>query len=356
MRRRLLAATVALLGPLALAGAARATPAVTGYPSSVAVLGDSISVGYDADGTGPQAEPQYSWATGTSSQVDSVYARILAVNPAVSGNGFNEAVKGAKMADLQGQAATAVGQGAQEVLILMGANDVCTSSESTMTPVATFRSDLKASLKTISRGLPDARIQVLSIPDVYRLWEVLHTNATARFVWTLAGICPSMLANPNSTAPADTARRAAVLKRETQFNRVLGAVCATYVHCRFDGVAVFDYPFAATDADTLDYFHPSIVGQSILAQTVWDVSFDFTDTTPPSSVATTSPVAGGVQVALSATDNAGVAGIEYTVGKGRWVRYTAPVTVTAGHAITWRAVDINGNIEESQSLAVDPPA
>ena len=83
---------VAVVGPLALAGTARATPAVTGYPSSLAVLGDSISVGYDADNTGPQAEPQYSWATGTSSQVDSIYSRILAANPSVSGNDFNEAV------------------------------------------------------------------------------------------------------------------------------------------------------------------------------------------------------------------------------------------------------------------------
>jgi len=57
MRWRLLVLTVAVLGPLALAGTARATPAVTGYPGSLAVLGDSISVGYDADGTGPQAEP-----------------------------------------------------------------------------------------------------------------------------------------------------------------------------------------------------------------------------------------------------------------------------------------------------------
>ena len=276
MRWRLLVLTVAVLGPLALAGAARATPAVTGYPGSLAVLGDSISVGYDADGTGPQAEPQYSWGAGTSSQVDSVYSRILASNPAISGNGYNEAVKGADMADLEGQATTAVSQGAQEVLILMGANDVCTDTQATMTSVATFRAELKSALKTLSRGLPDARIQLLSIPNVYRLWQVLHTNATARLVWSFAGICQSMLSNPNSTAPADTARRAAVLKREKQFNRVLAATCATYVHCRFDGDAVFDYPFAASDADTLDYFHPSIVGQSILAQTVWNVGFDYT--------------------------------------------------------------------------------
>ena len=119
---------------------------------------------------------------------------------------------------------------------------------------------------------------------------------------------------------------------------------------------MFDYPFVPADADTLDYFHPSILGQSILAQTEWDAGFDYTDTTPPVSEASTAPVSGGVQVTLTATDNVGVAGIEYTIGKGRWTRYTAPVTLLSGHAITWRAVDVNGNIEASQSLALDPPA
>ena len=86
------------------------------------------------------------------------------------------------------------------------------------------------------------------------------------------------------------------------------------------------------------------------------MGFDYTDTTPPESVASTTPVTGGDQVTLTATDNAGVAGIEYVIGKGHWVRYTGPVTVLAGHAITWRAVDVNGNIEASQSLTLDPPA
>jgi len=350
MRRRLLVVVMAGLAPLALAGTARATPAVTGYPNSVAVLGDSISVGYDADNTGPQPEPQYSWATGTSSKVDSIYSRILAANPAVSGNGFNEAVKGANMSALQGQATTAVSLGAKEVLILMGANDLCTDTVAQMTTVATFRTEFKTAMKTLSLGLPDSRIQVLSIPNLYQLWSVLHTNAGARFVWSLAGICQSMLANPTSTAPADVARRAAVLKREKQLNTVLKATCATYIHCRYDDGALFDYPFVAADADTLDYFHPSITGQALLAQTEWNAGFDFTDTTPPVSGAATTPVTGGVQVTLTATDDVGVSGIEYKLGKGRWVRYTAPVTVLTGHTITWRAVDVNGNIEASQSL------
>jgi hypothetical protein len=74
------------------------------------------------------------------------------------------------------------------------------------------------------------------------------------------------------------------------------------------------------------------------------------------STASTAPVTGGVQVTLTATDTAGVSGIEYKLGKGHWVRYAGPVTLLSGNSITWRAVDVNGNIEASQSLTADPPA
>src|SRR5262249_19881556 len=195
-RRRILVLVAVAVAAMAAPAAASAQSAVTGYPSYLAAAGDSITRAYDADSVYPPGERlQYSWATGTSSKVDSIYLRLLAANPAISGNVANDAATGAKMIDLQGQLQNVVTQHAQEVVILMGANDVCTSTEAAMTPVATFKSEFTSAMTTLSHGLPDARIYVLSIPSVYRLWQVLHTNATARFVWGYAGICQSMLAN-----------------------------------------------------------------------------------------------------------------------------------------------------------------
>jgi hypothetical protein len=221
-----------------------------------------------------------------------------------------------------------------------------------MTSVADFKAQLLASMKALSKGLPDARIEIFSIPNVYRLWQVLKDSSSARLAWSLFSICPSMLANPLSTAQADVDRRAAVLQRENQFTTTLRKTCARYIHCHYDGNAVFNYPFAAADADTLDYFHPSIGGQAKLAQTAWDAGFDFTDTTAPVSTAAETPVDGGASVSLSATDDVGVSGIEYRLAKGHWTRYSDPVTVAGGHTITWRAVDVNGNCEATQSLTV----
>ena len=90
---------------------------------------------------------------------------------------------------------------------------------------------------------------------------------------------------------------------------------------------MFDYPFTAADANTLDYFHPSIIGQAALASVLWADGFDYSDVTPPVSTDTVTPVAGGASVALTATDNAGVSGIEYSDRDGRMLRYRAAVTV-----------------------------
>jgi hypothetical protein len=39
---------------------------------------------------------------------------------------------------------------------------------------------------------------------------------------------------------------------------VLASVCSQYTFCRFDGDATFNDKFSASDASSLDYFHPSL--------------------------------------------------------------------------------------------------
>ena len=43
-------------------------------------------------------------------------------------------------------------------------------------------------------------------------------------------------------------------------------------------------------------------------------------------------------------------GIEYRINGGTYTRYTGAVTVATGSTITYRAVDVNGNIEASHSI------
>ncbi len=288
MKPLVLTAAAALLCALA-APAALADPAVTGYPSSIASTGDSITRAFNTCSFPFVDCPQNSWSTGTSSTVNSHYRRILAANPAISGRNYNDAKTGARMNGLLAQVQAAVSQRAEYVTVLMGANDVCTSSESTMTPVDTLRSQLRSALATLSAGLPNSRVYVVSIPDVYHLWEILHTNWSAVLTWTFGGICQSLLANPMSTSSADNARRLRVRQRSIDDNAAIAGVCAEFIHCRFDGGAAFALQFTRSDVSTRDYFHPSVSGQTKAASVTWAAGFDFTDATPPTSTPTTAP-------------------------------------------------------------------
>jgi lysophospholipase L1-like esterase len=258
---------------LALVFASPGVGADTPPPSSMAALGDSITRGFDACGWFTDCTAS-SFATGTTASVKSHYTRIVAVNSAMTGHANNDAKTGAKAADLNGQATAAVGQKVQYVTILIGANDACTSTEAGMTPVATFRSQIDAALATLKTGLPTARVLVLSIPDIKRLWEIGKGSSGARTAWSLYGICKSMLANPTSTATADAARRDRVRQRVVDFNTNLAEACLAYGgNCRYDNNTVFTYPFVLSQISTWDYFHPNTTGQTALASISYAAGF-----------------------------------------------------------------------------------
>lgn len=264
MARRVL---LLVLASAVLAPAASAAPPL---PTSMAAIGDSITRATDVC-CWYGDHPAQSWSTGGGAfdGIRSHYERIRAVQPAITGRNYNDARAGARMRDAPGQAQVAVGQGARYVTILMGANDVCTSSIATMTPVADFRAQFTATMNVLASGLPaGSTVFVSSIPNVYQLWALFRNNPTAQLVWALAGICQSML------SPANTEQnRQTVLAREQAFNQVLAEVCGQYAMCRFDGGAVFGYAFTAGQVSKLDYFHPSLSGQAALASITWASSW-----------------------------------------------------------------------------------
>ncbi len=249
-------------------------------PSSMASTGDSITRAFNTSWVPFIDAPGNSWSTGTSSTVNSHYRRILAVNPAINGRNFNDAVSGARMVDLTGQMQTVAARNVGYVTVLMGGNDVCRDSEAQMTSVQAFHDQFVAAMNVISASPSQPLAYVVGIPNVYNLWAVLKDDSSARSAWSLYNVCQSMLANPLSTAQADVDRRARVQQRDVDFNSQLAAVCATYPRCQFDGNAVFNTAFAASDISTRDYFHPSVAGQAKLAAVSWQAG-PFVAAPPP---------------------------------------------------------------------------
>jgi hypothetical protein len=130
-----------------------------------------------------------------------------------------------------------------------------------MTSEQDFRNQIRAGFQTLATGLPKARIFVSSIPNIYQLWSVLHTSSAAQFVWSVANICQSMLSTSNTEQA-----RLDVQAHETKLNAILEQECALVANCRFDNYAIYNYKFTASDVSYLDYFHPSLRRQAILAR------------------------------------------------------------------------------------------
>ncbi|HEX2160038.1 MAG TPA: SGNH/GDSL hydrolase family protein, partial [Actinomycetes bacterium] len=254
---------VGLLTPVSAA----ARPAL---PNSMAALGDSITRAYDVCCSYGD-HPGQSWSTGGAwyDGISSHYERIRRRNSAISGHAHNSAVTGAKMSAAPAQARAAAAQHVDYVTVLLGANDLCTSSPSTMTPTDTFKSQFRQAMVILKEQLPQARIFVSSIPDIYQLWKVLHTNRVARTVWATAGICPSML-GPTRTET----QRQQVVAREVAFNQILAEGCHQYGdRCRWDGGATYNYKFSTSQVSVLDFFHPDLDGQAALASVTWATSW-----------------------------------------------------------------------------------
>jgi lysophospholipase L1-like esterase len=264
-----------VLSALALAceGTGNAGPAATGkpvsgLPSSMAAIGDSVTGGFGSC-FALVVCGRNSWSTGSSASIDSHYLRIRAGNPAIKGHVSNFALPGARAADLQRQAAQAVRAKVQYVTVLIGANDACADRVADMTPVATFRDQVDAALATLKKGLPKARVLAVSIPDLYRLWQLGHGDEHAVRAWGY-GVCSSLLANATSTAAADDRRRRQVADRVDAYDKELAAACRAYgKRCRWDGGKAHGVRFSLELVNHLDYFHPSAEGQAELADVTW---------------------------------------------------------------------------------------
>jgi lysophospholipase L1-like esterase len=267
-RRRVTRTAVsgAMAAGLAVALLTSCTPAP---PQAIASTGDSIPRGFDACTLLADCTA-VSYATGSDPSSDSLYRRLLAKSPGLAGHSYNDAQVGAKASDLIPQMAAAVYQKADVATVLIGANDACADTVGDMTPVDQFQGSITQALKLFFDARPGAVVVMSSIPDLYRVWQVAHTNPRAQLVWKLAGICPSMLANPTSTAQVDNLRRVFVQLQIDKYNQTLAAVCHQFRGCRWDNGALGRYQFSADQLSRYDFFHPNATAHRVLSNLVWN--------------------------------------------------------------------------------------
>ena len=313
----------------------------------IAALGDSFNTGFAAR---PRSgdNPDLSWSTGTDPRVLSVFARLSALPSRVPPRRILVAADGSKIADLARQIGAAADGGSDYLTVQSGGNDICSASEVTrVTEPAAFRASLEKAFGVLRKRLPNARILLTSITDEARWNDAAEATPAKASQLADGTICDPQL---DKEGRQSRARRRQIQALERRYNAILRDICASDLHCRYDGGAFFRLAYDQTDVAPTDAFHPSINGLARLAATAWRSSFDFTDTTAPRLSWKIRRQAGGLHVTIAATDGRRPAGVEFHLGNEPFATYTRPFVISSGERLTFRAVDRNGNISPTYTV------
>jgi lysophospholipase L1-like esterase len=249
-------------------GAAQQTQAPSFLQSvdSIAALGDSMTAGVNACGE-QAACLAASWSTGSDQQVNSIAQRIGQLS-GTAPKVFNDARAGALASGLAKQVDSAIKQKPALVTILIGNNDICRNTTTAMTAPDEFSGQVSAAVQKLNAGLPDSWVFVASVPQLAQLYGLTKSIPAATAVYKKAKMCGAILA-PGSTPAADDTRLADVSKRVDAYNGELKDLCAQAQRCVYDDGQIAAQTFTIEDVSTLDYFHPSVEGQKLLADAAW---------------------------------------------------------------------------------------
>ena len=267
MKRTLIGGLV-IVAVIVAAPAGAGRLAAAGYPSSMVVLGGSDAVGYGSDPAHPYAvAPADSWATGTNTAVNSIYLRLLAVNPAIKGHNFNVARGDGGIEALAGQVDRALNLEPKPQLVLVQVSGDIRCDGQDEGRVTPFGTDVSNALGRLSKGLPDARILLVSswgsISSYLTYLRGLPTGARLKHAGK--GPCQLVL---SPTGAVEASHAAYIEKFIRAYDGQLASVCKQFPNCHYDGGAAARWGVTAEDI-SLDQEHLTSQGQAKLAAIEW---------------------------------------------------------------------------------------
>jgi hypothetical protein len=255
-----------------------------GYPNAIVVLGDGGAAGHASNPAHTfQDAPENSWATGTNPAVDSVYSRILAVNPAARGHNVNLARDDMGTAGFTAQMHRAIALNPKPDLVIIELGDralsMCDGHDDAH--YADFRAGWNTVLQTLTSGLPHARIFIVSTwgGSYGSSWGAFDSyvkyldglDEGARLGHAGKGLCQFVESPSGRVVPA---RVAYMKKTWASYEAQKAAACAQFRQCHYDGGVAGR--IAVTPADVAPGGgYPSIQGNAELAAAEWAVISHF---------------------------------------------------------------------------------
>jgi hypothetical protein len=233
-------------------------------------IGHSGLTGYDSDPDAPGTDATAnSWATGTNPDVDSVYDRILAKNPAVKDHAANFAIDGSDVVSLldQEKQAAAVTPTPELVIIQSIDNDIkCDGSDPQN--YGPYRRKLTAVMDSLTQDLPNADVFFVS-----QWGSVKEYDRVAR------SIDPSHITGTGPCDPIDLTTRRFDPTHEAYLQHlvdhywgIVTGVCAKYPACRTDQDAMQKMKLVKADLAS-DLNHLSVAGHAKMAALAWQALY-----------------------------------------------------------------------------------
>jgi lysophospholipase L1-like esterase len=234
---------------------------------SIVVMGHSGATGIHADVSAPQrSASEFSWATGESPEVDSIYRRLLVKHPALEGHNTNLAVNGAKVGGLEKQLdrVLEVQPTPDLVLVQILDNDMrCDGTDPEN--YGPFGETVARVLDRLTREIPDVQVFFVSPwadADLWTDWVAGHPDKRRRN--SGSGPC-AVFDEQGKRSPAGIRSQQQIID---SYRAEIAGACSQHPGCYTDEGA--ELTFVPTDADVgSDLAHLSIAGHRKYAEIAW---------------------------------------------------------------------------------------
>lgn len=283
-------------------------------PDKAVAAGDSITMAFAADCTRNRYfwdlfcllggdQPEHSWFDGWDNSVESVHDKYKAIAPGIAAN-KDAAESGSEMRGGDNNFSTQVDQILSQstlpdhVEVVLGGNDICNrdcvdpaNCDNPLYSESQWRSAVRAGLDKLVEGLPRGSTVLLgSVPRVQDLRaagldkEASSSGVRCNNVWSTFSIC-RIATNGGTMNGEDFATRyAGISAAQQRYNEILAEEAARYngvngieVVAEYNGeenLNVGTFQFSKDDIDGGDCFHPSIQGQNLIADLMWESNPD----------------------------------------------------------------------------------
>lgn len=232
------------------------------------------------------ARETHSWATGTdnSDYVFSHYERLKKVNPQLVA--YNFAVSGSESVEISNQvkkllkAEQQSGVPIDYVMALFGANDLKAENLEKMVQPKDFGLNMLAGLRQLLDANPYRNVLLVGLPKIHDIMEKSQ-NFTVYKVLGAKIKCngvrqriygKSVFFDPRDRVNFDGSRMAFEMYRN-ELEIVAEELRQQYPLARIKTVQNYDAPSLVYKSLSVDCFHPSTLGQALLAEATWVYGF-----------------------------------------------------------------------------------